>query len=436
VGSDRVESGREEEEGAFLDVRSDEDSDMRRGKGMRAGTRDLQHFLTTNHYKLRSFLFSSSPFQREQVRPTGPALDASPKFVYISSSPVAIEFPSTVPCTNPRPKSPDPPQLSSSSSSSLSMRLSLLLSLSLLPATATSLPFVPRSSVLSRLPPRGGEASNGGGGYGQYGSYDNQPIPTASADGYYDHQYGGADQQYGSGDYGSGDYGVAAQEYGGAAGGAQGLLSLSAVSKTSITGVFFLLMWRSIHHYELADSRSSMRLMFVLPSMLLFLANLVGFLVSFLPNTDSKKNLKHILNANKVIEALLLVGGLFRLIFLKPKRVYGRIIETKDMVVGRVLINAVYIAICQLMTKISVWGIDAAAGGGGFAPIGGSGVGGGMGGEAGGGGDNGYYAQGGQWDHGGGGYDHQSGGSGGYHDDYGAGGDGGERGGDDRRDRW
>ena len=134
---------------------------------------------------------------------------------------------------------------------------------------------------------------------------------------------------------------------------------LSAVSKTSISGVFFILMWRSVHHYENSDASMSLRLFYVLPSIVLFLANLYGFISSFLPDTSSpttgtstKKYLKPILNANKIAEALLFINGVFRLLFIKPKRIYGRPLVTKEQVVGKVLVNAVYIALCQIMTKV------------------------------------------------------------------------------------
>ena len=59
---------------------------------------------------------------------------------------------------------------------------------------------------------------------------------------------------------------------------------ISAVSKGSISCLFFLLMWRSVHHYESADSR----LLLVLPSALLFLGNLYGFVTSLMKGEKGK----------------------------------------------------------------------------------------------------------------------------------------------------
>ena len=150
---------------------------------------------------------------------------------------------------------------------------------------------------------------------------------------------------------------------------------LSMVSSKSISLIFFLLMWRAVHHYELADSLSSSRLLLVVPTILLFLANLYAFITSFLPPApdaapnSSKKLLKPILNANKLTEALLLLGNLWKLLFAKPKRQYGGRGRAppagKEAYVGGILVNALYIALCHLMTKVSIFGGDGQVGGGG-----------------------------------------------------------------------
>ncbi|GMH97424.1 hypothetical protein TrST_g12860 [Triparma strigata] len=131
---------------------------------------------------------------------------------------------------------------------------------------------------------------------------------------------------------------------------------ISAVSKGSISCLFFLLMWRSVHHYESADSR----LLLVLPSALLFLGNLYGFVTSLMKGEKGK--LKLLLNLNKLTEGILLISSFFKLIFYTPKRIYDRPLITKEILVGRVLVNALYLALCQGMTKISVWGVEASAG--------------------------------------------------------------------------
>ncbi|GMH63246.1 hypothetical protein TL16_g03661 [Triparma laevis f. inornata] len=135
---------------------------------------------------------------------------------------------------------------------------------------------------------------------------------------------------------------------------------ISAVSKGSISCLFFLLMWRSVHHYESSDSR----LLLVLPSALLFLGNLYGFVTSLMKGEKGK--LKLLLNLNKLTEGILLISSFFKLIFYTPKRIYGRPLITKEILVGRVLVNALYLTLCQGMTKISVWGVEQSAGAQGY----------------------------------------------------------------------
>ncbi|GMI33323.1 hypothetical protein TrCOL_g2089 [Triparma columacea] len=129
----------------------------------------------------------------------------------------------------------------------------------------------------------------------------------------------------------------------------------TASSTGSITFVFFLLMWRSVHHYESTSSRS---VLLTLPPVTLFLSNLYATIASLSSNDTKKSKLKVVLNLNKIYETVLLVLTIKSLIFFRPtRRQYGRPVVTKEMLVGRVLVNAVYVGICQGMTKFSMWGV-------------------------------------------------------------------------------
>ena len=131
----------------------------------------------------------------------------------------------------------------------------------------------------------------------------------------------------------------------------QGRLKLIAtVSKGSISFFFFILMWRSIHHFEMADMsfRGFTRLLFVTPAVALFLGNLMGCVAAISPpNHKTKKRLKLILNANKTVEMLLFIYQVFRLTIAPSKRVI------REVYVGRTLSNFVFLLQCQLFTKVT-----------------------------------------------------------------------------------
>ncbi|GMI11683.1 hypothetical protein TrRE_jg6239, partial [Triparma retinervis] len=114
-------------------------------------------------------------------------------------------------------------------------------------------------------------------------------------------------------------------------------------------------MWRSVHHYESTSSRS---VLLTLPPVTLFLSNLYATIASLSSNEGKKSKLKVVLNLNKFYEASLLLLAIKSLLLFRPsRRQYGRPVVTKEMLVGRVLVNAVYVGICQGMTKFSMWGL-------------------------------------------------------------------------------
>lgn len=130
---------------------------------------------------------------------------------------------------------------------------------------------------------------------------------------------------------------------------------LASVSKGSISLFFFILMWRSVHHYELADQsfKGSVRLIMVLPTVILFLGNMVGCVASLMSSSstsasrNSKKRMKAVLNLNKLVELCLIIYNVFRLIFFPSKYIL------KEVYVGRTLTNFLFIIQCQLFTKVT-----------------------------------------------------------------------------------
>ena len=93
---------------------------------------------------------------------------------------------------------------------------------------------------------------------------------------------------------------------------------LASVSRGSIAIFFFVLMWRSVHHFELADQsfRGTTRLLFVLPTVGLFIGNMAGCVAAITsPTNSAKKRMKAILNLNKIVELLILMYNLFRYVF-------------------------------------------------------------------------------------------------------------------------
>ena len=99
---------------------------------------------------------------------------------------------------------------------------------------------------------------------------------------------------------------------------------LASVSKGSIALFFFILMWRAVHHYELADLafKGSTRLFMVLPPVILFLGNMAGCVGSLMSNGAlGKKRMKAILNLNKLMEIALMAYNVSRLVLVPSKLV-------------------------------------------------------------------------------------------------------------------
>jgi len=125
---------------------------------------------------------------------------------------------------------------------------------------------------------------------------------------------------------------------------------LATVSNASICLFFFILMWRSVHHYETADVafKGNVRLFMVLLPVVLFLGNMAGCVASLTsPSHSAKKRLKAILNLNKLLEGTLFIYNVIRL------TVFPSTFVAREIYVGRTMTNFIFLLQCQLFTKVA-----------------------------------------------------------------------------------
>jgi hypothetical protein len=125
---------------------------------------------------------------------------------------------------------------------------------------------------------------------------------------------------------------------------------LTSVSKGSRALIFFVLMWRDIHLYEIADqSRTGIaRLVLVVPLTILFIANMAGAVASLTsPSHSAKRRLKGILNLDKLLEVLLIVFYLIRLTIAPSKY------TPREIFISNTLHSVFFIIQSQAFTKLS-----------------------------------------------------------------------------------
>lgn len=125
---------------------------------------------------------------------------------------------------------------------------------------------------------------------------------------------------------------------------------LVSVTKGSRAMVFFLMMWRDIHLYEMADQslKGLTRAIFVIPLVALFIGNLAGIIASFSsPVHSAKKRLKAILNIDKLLEAVLLVWYFIRLTVAPPKYI------PRETFIVNTFHSILFILVCQGCTKFT-----------------------------------------------------------------------------------
>ena len=131
---------------------------------------------------------------------------------------------------------------------------------------------------------------------------------------------------------------------------------ISTVSKGSRGLIFFVLMWRDIHLFEVADQRLKglLRLMAVVPLTMLFIGNLSGVIGSLFMSGPSgssgshasKKRMKAILNLDKLVEILLLCVYFVRLTFFPSKYI------PRELFIAGTLHSVFFLVQLQAFTRI------------------------------------------------------------------------------------
>jgi len=131
----------------------------------------------------------------------------------------------------------------------------------------------------------------------------------------------------------------------------QGRMKLiSNVSRGSRALMFFIIMWRDIHLFELADQslKGFGRTIMVVPLILLFIGNMAGAVASFTSPTHSgKKRMKAIMNLDKVVEGVLLVWYFFRLTVAPSKYI------PREVFVAKTLHSVMFLVQLQAFTRFT-----------------------------------------------------------------------------------
>jgi hypothetical protein len=141
----------------------------------------------------------------------------------------------------------------------------------------------------------------------------------------------------------------------------------TTVSKVSVSFFFFILMWRTVHHYELADAtfgptgrRSSgggfkaflVRTIVLSPLVVLFLGEMMGAILGISgggggQSHATKKRLKGVLNLHKGVELVMMAYNIVRLAIFPSKY------TIREVYIGRTISNFFFLMQCQLYTKLS-----------------------------------------------------------------------------------
>jgi hypothetical protein len=125
---------------------------------------------------------------------------------------------------------------------------------------------------------------------------------------------------------------------------------LTSVSKGSRALIFFVLMWRDIHLYEVADQtfKGLTRLLTVVPLLFLFIGNLAGAVASVTsPSHSAKKRLKAILNLDKLVEALMILYSFGRLTIFPSKY------TPREIYIANTLHSIFFILQSQAFTRLT-----------------------------------------------------------------------------------
>jgi len=125
---------------------------------------------------------------------------------------------------------------------------------------------------------------------------------------------------------------------------------LASVSKGSRALIFFVLMWRDIHLFEVADQalKGTARLFTVVPLAFLFIANMAGVVASITsPSHSTKKRLKAILNLDKLVEVLLMLWYTIRLTIAPTVNV------PRELYISSFLHSVFFLIQCQAYTRVT-----------------------------------------------------------------------------------
>jgi len=131
----------------------------------------------------------------------------------------------------------------------------------------------------------------------------------------------------------------------------QGRMKLmSSVSKGSRAVIFFVLMWRDLYLFEVADLAIKNGFRKMITRMFLtavFLGNLAGVVTSVTSQGHATKNrLKAILNLDKVVETTLLVWNLARVTLVSSKYV------PREVFVAGCMHSIFFLIQCQAFTRV------------------------------------------------------------------------------------
>jgi len=130
---------------------------------------------------------------------------------------------------------------------------------------------------------------------------------------------------------------------------------MTSVSRGSRALIFFILMWRDVHLYEVADQtfKGIFRLFTVVPLLMLFIGNLAGAVASVTsPSHSAKKRLKAILNLDKLVEAFMILYSFARLTIFPSK------FTPREIYIANTLHSVFFILQSQAFTRLT-WYVSA-----------------------------------------------------------------------------
>ena len=140
----------------------------------------------------------------------------------------------------------------------------------------------------------------------------------------------------------------------------------TVVSRTSVAFFFFILTWRTVHLYELADTtfarRGSgtgletgyrsllLRTVVVAPLVLLFLGEMVGAMLGMMggsPSVATKRRLKGVLNLHKGVELVMMIYSVVRMLIWPSNYVI------REVYVGRAIMSVLFLTQANLYMKLA-----------------------------------------------------------------------------------